>query len=133
MKTRVVIADDCELYRELLLIVIGHMPDVEIVGAAADGREAVRFAVENEADVALLDIEMPGLDGFAAADAIRRRRPQTELLLHTSALVDDRRRLGTDLGIPVMDKLHLNRTLELVAGRAQHHGAAPTPALEVAL
>jgi DNA-binding NarL/FixJ family response regulator len=115
----VVIADDSRLYRELLLVVLGDVQHLEVVGAAADGREAVRLAVENEADIALLDVEMPCLDGFAAAQAIRRERPQTELLLHTSAMLDERRRLGADLDLRVGDKLHLDETLDLVAQSAR--------------
>src|SRR5256885_9912465 len=88
VKTRVVVADDYRPFLELLLVVLGAVPQVGVVGAAADGREAVRLAVDNEADVALLDIDMPGLDGFAAAEAIRRARPQTMLLLHTAAMVE---------------------------------------------
>jgi two-component system response regulator DesR len=74
----------------------------------------VRVAVEREADVALLDIEMPGLDGFDAAAEIRRLRPQTRVLLHTGGIVDDFRRRGFEMSVGVFDKLSLVATIELL-------------------
>jgi DNA-binding NarL/FixJ family response regulator len=82
VRTRVVVADDSSPYLELLVLVLGELPEVEVVGMASDGREEVRVTVERGADVALLDVEMPILDGFGAAEEIRRLRPQTDLLLH---------------------------------------------------
>jgi CheY-like chemotaxis protein len=124
--TRIVVADDNRPYLELLLALLGQMPRVEVAGTAADGHEAVRSAVENEADIALLDIEMPGLDGFAAAQAIRRARPQTELILHTGALLENHRRLGRELALPVFDKLQLEQTLQLLAERGRRNRAGRT-------
>jgi len=83
MRTRVVVADDSPSYLELLVILLGQMPQLQVVGTAADGREAVQVAVEREADIVLLGVEMPGLDGLVAAAEIRRLRPETELVLHT--------------------------------------------------
>jgi CheY-like chemotaxis protein len=121
VRTRLVVADDSPPYLELLVLVLGQMPEHEVVGTAADGREAVRVAVEREADVVLLDVEMPGLDGFAAAEEIRRLRPQTDLLLHTGMLVDDRRRRAEQLNLQLFDKLELARTIEsLVRIRRTH-------------
>jgi DNA-binding NarL/FixJ family response regulator len=121
VKTRLVVADDSPPYLELLVLVLGQMPEHEVVGTAADGREAVRVAVEREADVVLLDVEMPGLDGFAAAEEIRRLRPQTDLVLHTGMPVDDRRRRAAELNLQLFDKLELARTIEsLVRIRRTH-------------
>jgi DNA-binding NarL/FixJ family response regulator len=115
VRARLVIADDSPSYLELLVVVLGELPQLQLVGTAADGREAVRVAVEHEADIVLLDVEMPGLDGFGAAEEIRRLRPQTDLVLHTGMLVDDRRRKAEQLNLRVFDKLELARTIELVA------------------
>jgi chemotaxis response regulator CheB len=112
---RVVVADDSPSYLELLVVVLGQMPQLDVVGTATDGREAVRVAVEREADVVLLDVEMPGLDGFGAAEEIRRLRPQTDLFLHTSLLVDERRRRAQQLDLRVFDKLELAGTVDSVA------------------
>jgi DNA-binding NarL/FixJ family response regulator len=114
MKTRVVVADDNPAYLELLLAVLGQVPEIEVVGTAADGREAVQVAVAYSPDVALLDVEMPGLDGLAAASEIRRLRPQTELFIHTGAGVDEFRERGEQLNLGVFDKLQLERTVDRI-------------------
>ncbi len=67
---RLVIADDDAVVVSSLEIVLGAQPDIEVVGRAADGAEAVRLAAELSPDVVLLDIQMPGTDGLAAAERI---------------------------------------------------------------
>ena len=67
---RLVIADDDAVVVSSLEIVLGAQPDIEVVGRAADGDEAVRLAAELAPDVVLLDIQMPGTDGLAAAERI---------------------------------------------------------------
>jgi chemotaxis response regulator CheB len=113
--TRLVVADDSPPYLELLVLVLGQIPQLEVVGTATDGLEAVRVAIERNADVVLLDVEMPGLDGFAAAEEIRRLRPRTDLFLHTGTFGDDRRRLAEQLNLPLFDKLELERTIDSIA------------------
>lgn len=111
MSMRLVVADDSPAYLELLVLVLDQVPELDVVGTAGDGCEAVRVAVECEADAVLLDVDMPGLDGFAAAAEIRRLRPQTELLLHTGMYVDDYRRRAAQLNLGVFDKLELAQTI----------------------
>ena len=67
---RLVIADDDAVVASSLEIVLGAQPDIEVVGLAADGAEAARLASELAPDVVLLDIQMPGTDGLAAAERI---------------------------------------------------------------
>ncbi|WP_026928405.1 response regulator transcription factor [Granulicoccus phenolivorans] len=67
---RLVIADDQAMVRGALAALLDLEPDLEVVGQVGDGAAAVRAVVEVGADVVLLDIEMPGLDGIAAARAI---------------------------------------------------------------
>ncbi len=67
---RLVIADDDAVVVSSLEIVLGAQPDIEVVGSAADGAEAARLAAELSPDVVLLDIQMPGTDGLAAAERI---------------------------------------------------------------
>lgn len=67
---RLVIADDDAVVVSSLEIVLGAQPDIEVVGRAADGAEAARLAAELSPDVVLLDIQMPGTDGLAAAEQI---------------------------------------------------------------
>src|SRR5688500_575962 len=63
---RVVLADDHPVVRAGLAALLGSLPDVEVVGVAADGRSAVKEVVLHRPDVAVLDLQMPGLDGFGA-------------------------------------------------------------------
>ncbi|WP_112239415.1 response regulator [Kribbella monticola] len=66
MTVRVLVADDQELVRTGLSMILSVQPGIEVVGQAADGREAVELARRLRPDVCLFDIRMPGLDGIAA-------------------------------------------------------------------
>ena len=66
MSIRVLIADDQHIVRTGLTMLLDAQPDIEVVGAAADGREAVRLALELRPDVGLFDIRMPLVDGIEA-------------------------------------------------------------------
>ena len=66
MTIRVVVADDQDLVRTGLRLILGTLDGIEVVGEAGDGREAVRVAREQRADVCLMDIRMPVLDGVEA-------------------------------------------------------------------
>ncbi|MFI7060654.1 response regulator [Kribbella sp. NPDC050124] len=66
MTIRVLVADDQDLVRTGLAMILDAQPGIEVVGQAADGSEAVQFARRLRPDVCLLDIRMPGLDGIAA-------------------------------------------------------------------
>lgn len=70
MTIRVLIADDQELVRTGLSMILGAQPDIEVVGQASDGNEAVALARSLRPDVCLFDIRMPGLDGIEATKAI---------------------------------------------------------------
>ena len=67
---RVVIADDDAVVVESLQIVLDAQPDIEVAGCGTDGTDAVRLAADATPDVVLLDIQMPGMDGLAAAEKI---------------------------------------------------------------
>lgn len=67
---RVVIADDDAVVVESLRIVLDAQPDIEVAGCGTDGADAVRLVAETRPDVVLLDIQMPGVDGLAAAEQI---------------------------------------------------------------
>ncbi|MEG3626304.1 response regulator transcription factor [Streptomyces poriticola] len=70
MTIRVLLADDQALLRSAFRVLVDSEPDMEVVGEASDGAEAVRLARERRADVVLMDIRMPGTDGLAATRMI---------------------------------------------------------------
>jgi DNA-binding NarL/FixJ family response regulator len=70
MTIRVLLADDQALLRSAFRVLVDSEPDMEVVGEASDGAEAVRLAREQRADVVLMDIRMPGTDGLAATRTI---------------------------------------------------------------
>ncbi|MFG2940464.1 response regulator [Streptomyces sp. NPDC048282] len=70
MSVRVLLVDDQALLRGTFRLLIDSCPDLEVVGEAADGREAVELARTHRPDIVLMDIRMPGTDGLAATAAI---------------------------------------------------------------
>ena len=86
MVIRVLIVDDHSIVREGLSMLLARDPDLEVVGEAADGAEAIRQARHLRPDVVVMDLLMPVLDGFAATRAIRDELPETEVLALTSVL-----------------------------------------------
>ncbi len=82
-KVRVLIAEDHGTVRESFRLLLDSQPDIEVVGLAADGREAVRFASELLPDVVLMDISMPGVSGLQATLGLRGSCPQVRVLALT--------------------------------------------------
>jgi len=88
MSIRVLIADDHNVVRQGLRMFLALDAELEVVGEASDGAEAVRLARELKPDVVLMDLLMPGIDGVAATNAIRCELPDIEVLALTSVLED---------------------------------------------
>ena len=88
MTIRIVIADDHKVVRQGLRLFLRIDPGLVIVGEAANGNEALALARELKPDVVLMDVLMPGMNGIAATEAIRRELPDTEVLALTSVLED---------------------------------------------
>jgi NarL family two-component system response regulator LiaR len=86
--TRIVIADDHSIVRQGLRMFLSADPELEIVGEARDGAEAVKLACRLRPDVVLMDLVMPVMDGIAATAAIRREAPDVEVVALTSVLDD---------------------------------------------
>jgi DNA-binding NarL/FixJ family response regulator len=89
--TRVLIADDRPRSRSGLRAVLALRPEIEIVGEAADGREAVRLAEECRPDVVLMDARMPVMDGVEATRLIKDTWPEVKVIvltIHTSYRAD---------------------------------------------
>jgi DNA-binding NarL/FixJ family response regulator len=85
---RILIVDDHAVVRQGLRMFLALDPDLEIVGEAGDGAEAVEQARRLEPDVVLMDLLMPKMDGVAATAAIRRDLPGVEVIALTSVLED---------------------------------------------
>ncbi len=81
---RVLLAEDQGMVRGALATLLNLEPDIEVVGEAADGDEALTVAARTRPDVALLDIEMPGKDGLTAAAEIRRVVPDCRIVILTT-------------------------------------------------
>ena len=86
---RVVLADDQTVVREGLATLLGLLPGIEVVGAGADGLEAVNLVAELDPDVLLIDLKMPRCDGVEATKQIRARYPRTEVVVLTTYADDD--------------------------------------------
>jgi two-component system, NarL family, response regulator LiaR len=87
---RVLIADDHAVVRQGLRTFLELQDDIEVVGDACDGEEAVVAALDRQPDVVLMDLMMPGLDGIEATRRILRERPATRVIALTSFLDDDK-------------------------------------------
>jgi two-component system response regulator DesR len=83
-KIKVLLAEDQGMMRGALALLLGLEPDIEVVAEVADGTSVVDTAVRERPDVALLDIEMPGIDGLTAAAELRRRLPGCKILILTT-------------------------------------------------
>ena len=86
---RVVLADDQAVVRDGLALLLSASPDVEVAGLAGDGAEAVRVVLEQQPDVALLDLRMPELDGAQVTAALADQAPGVRVLILTTYADDD--------------------------------------------
>ncbi len=84
-RLRLLIVEDEDLFRNLLVQTLADEPDLEVAGEADNGQRAIDLASVHEPDVVLMDIEMPGqYDGIDAGIEIRKRRPETGIVLLSS-------------------------------------------------
>ncbi len=92
---RVLVADDCELTRLSLKFALANREEVALVGLAADGLEAVKLASERRPDTVLLDLQMPVLDGWAAAPRLKEAVPDVRIVAYSSATEVRNREIGS--------------------------------------
>lgn len=131
---RVLIVDDHVLYRRGLDMVLGLEPDIQVVGEAGDGLEAVEVLERTRPDVVVMDVRMPRCNGIESAAAMRARAPQTRILMLTTS--DDERDLYGSIRAGVNGYLLKDVPPdEVVAGiRAVHRGQSLiSPSLAPAL
>ncbi|MFL5918630.1 MAG: response regulator transcription factor [Gaiellaceae bacterium] len=80
---RVVIVDDHRLFVDALALLLGHDERLQVIGTASDGPTAIELAVDGGAEVAVIDVRMPEVDGIETAKRLRRRSPETSIILVT--------------------------------------------------
>ena len=124
----VLIADDHVVVRRGLAGLIAEQPDMDLIAQAGDGVSAVQLTIEHRPDVALLDLQMPGLDGIDATREIRAACPQTQVAILTSFTEPSRIRAVLDAGA-IGYLLKDAEPEELIAGiRLVAAGASPLAA-----
>ncbi len=89
MSIRVLLVDDQDLVRAGFAMVLGSQPDLAVVGEAADGAAAIKLARDIPADVMVMDVRMPGLDGVAATREICQAAERPRILILTTFDVDE--------------------------------------------
>jgi len=81
---KVLVVDDHELTRLTLKLAIAHQEDLELVGLASNGKEAVEMAQRFHPDAVVLDLQMPVMDGWSAAAKIKDIKPETQIIAYSS-------------------------------------------------
>jgi CheY-like chemotaxis protein len=134
-RLRLVFADDEAAMRTLIRTLLELVDTVEIVGEAADGEEALRLVQEHDPDLVLLDVQMPRLDGVAAAETIKALRPHTRVVLHSAHPNEALRHRVARLGLPLLDKMRFDDVIEAMAPHEPPtaEGAVPDPRIEAAI
>src|SRR5690606_12255625 len=81
LKTKILLADDHQMVRGGLRVVLDAEPDIEVVAEAGDGAEALRIGIEEDIDLAVLDVSMPKLTGLQVARELHRHKPELRILM----------------------------------------------------
>jgi DNA-binding NarL/FixJ family response regulator len=89
MSIHILLVDDHAVVRQGLKMFLGLDPDLEVIGEAENGEEAIRLTRELKPDVVLMDLLMPVMDGITAISSIRQDFPDTEVIALTSVLEDE--------------------------------------------
>ncbi|MDO8666686.1 MAG: response regulator transcription factor [Gemmatimonadales bacterium] len=121
-RIRVLIADDHAIVRGGIRLLLEAQDDLEVVGEAADGVEAVRLARDADPDVVLLDLSMPGPGGTGVIVAIRRQAPRTRVLVVTMHEEDAYVRSALDAGAAGYVVKHVDGDALVAAIRSVHRG-----------
>lgn len=87
--TRVIVVDDQTVVREGLVLLLQLLPDIQVVGAAAGGEEALRLVATERPDVVLMDLRMPKMDGVEATKRVRAEHPDTQVVVLTTYSDDE--------------------------------------------
>ena len=88
-RIKVLIVDDHAVLRQALKMLLENQPEVDVVGDASNGREALEACERLHPDVVLMDMVMPGLNGLEATRQIRKRVPKSKILILTGYMEDE--------------------------------------------
>jgi len=118
---RVVVADDQATVREGLVLLLGGLPGIDVVGAAADGQQALDLVAEHQPDAILLDLHMPVLDGIGAARRLTAEHPGVAIVVLTtyvddSSVLDALRAGARSYLTKDADRTDIARALQAAAG-----------------
>jgi DNA-binding NarL/FixJ family response regulator len=118
---RIVIADDQASVREGLVLLLGGLPDIDVVGAAADGEQALALVAKHAPDAILLDLHMPVLDGVATAKRLAAEHPDVAVVVLTTYADDqsvlDAMHAGARSYLTKdADRVHIAQALHAAAG-----------------
>jgi DNA-binding NarL/FixJ family response regulator len=135
---RIVVADDQTAVREGLVTLLSTMPDIEVVGSAVDGEQALVLVAQSAPEVVLMDLRMPRVDGIEATRRIRAAHPGTQVVVLTTFADDssilDALRAGA-IGYLTKDagRDHIRRAIEAAAaGQAVLDPAVQARLVEIA-
>ena len=121
-KIRVFLADDHQVFREGIRLLLEKVPDMEMIGEADDGEEAVTKVSQLMPDVVLMDITMPGLNGLEATRQIKQKHPSIKVLILTMHETDQYLSAMLEVGVSgYLVKTTTSREL-ISAIKAVHQG-----------
>jgi DNA-binding NarL/FixJ family response regulator len=126
---RVVIVDDHRLFVDALALLLGHDDRLEVIGTAGDGRAAIDLVLQTHAEVAVIDVRMPEVDGLETARRLRKRSPETSVILVTGldepTLADQAREAGA-VALLTKGALHDQLKEAIIAAAAARQHLAPS-------
>ena len=103
-RLRVLLVEDNETYRETVAFLLRGHDGIELVGEVASGTEAASAGAEKRADVAVIDLRLPDMDGLEAAAAITERSPTTAIVFLSASTGAEERRAAASSGRPLVRK-----------------------------